>query len=172
MRRRGLLRHQVLYPGPRVGNPHRVGRRHRARSPLLRDPGVRHCGAPMPACMPRITKLDTCKIYCLAIPTTCYCRYAVPMTGPTISRLLLGRALRQLRESADVSREQAAVALKCSKARIDHIEVGRNALGYAELVMLLRDRYGADEETLNELETLRARASQRGWWSTAGYPTG
>lgn len=90
------------------------------------------------------------------------------MTGPTISRLLLGRALRELRERADISRDQAAAALKCSKARIDHIEVGRNALGYAELVMLLRDHYGADEATLTELEALRERASQRGWWSTSG----
>lgn len=90
------------------------------------------------------------------------------MTGPTISRLLLGRALRELRDAAGISREQAAAALKCSKARIDHIEVGRNALGYAELVMLLRDYYGGDEATLNELEALRERASQRGWWSTSG----
>jgi transcriptional regulator with XRE-family HTH domain len=90
------------------------------------------------------------------------------MAGPTISRVLLGKALRQLRENAGVTRDQAATALKCSKARIDHIEVGRNALGYAELVMLLRDYYGADEATLNELEELRSRASQRGWWSTFG----
>lgn len=90
------------------------------------------------------------------------------MAGPTISRLLLGRALRELRDGAGVSREQAADALKCSKARIDHIEVGRNALGYAELVMLLRDYYGADAATLTELEALRERASQRGWWSTSG----
>ncbi len=118
--------------------------------------------------MTRIVTLDTYKIYFLAIPTLSLAVTLPAMTGPTISRLLLGKALRQLRDSADVSREQAAAALKCSKARIDHIEVGRNALGYAELVMLLRDHYGADDETLNELETLRERASQRGWWSTAG----
>ncbi len=89
------------------------------------------------------------------------------MAGPTISRLLLGKEIRQLREAAGVSREQAAAALKCSKARIDHLEVGRNALGYAELVMLLRDHYGA-EHKIDELEVLRERASKRGWWSTAG----
>src|SRR5262249_39697729 len=89
------------------------------------------------------------------------------MPGPTLSRLLLGKEIRQLREAAGISREQAAAALKCSKARIDHIEVGRNAMGYAELVMLLRDHYGA-EHRVGELEALRERASQRGWWSTAG----
>jgi transcriptional regulator with XRE-family HTH domain len=91
------------------------------------------------------------------------------MTGPTISRLLLGKELRELREAAKISREQAAAALKCSKARIDHIEVGRNALGYAELVMLLgKQYYNADKAKLDELEVLRERASQRAWWSTAG----
>lgn len=45
--------------------------------------------------------------------------------------------------------------------------MGRNTLGYAELVMLLRDYYGA-EHKIDELEVLRERASQRGWWSTAG----
>ncbi|HET9257939.1 MAG TPA: helix-turn-helix transcriptional regulator [Pseudonocardiaceae bacterium] len=89
------------------------------------------------------------------------------MPGPTLSRLLLGKEIRQLREAAGISREQAASALKCSKARIDHIEVGRNAMGYAELVMLLRDHYGA-EHRIGELEALRENASQRGWWSTAG----
>ncbi|MGH3672732.1 MAG: helix-turn-helix domain-containing protein, partial [Pseudonocardiaceae bacterium] len=70
------------------------------------------------------------------------------MAGPTIRRLQLGRELRQLREAAGITREQAAAALKCSKARIDHIEVGRNALGYAELVMLLRDHYGASDDVI------------------------
>lgn len=89
------------------------------------------------------------------------------MAGPTIRRLQLGRELRQLREVAGVSREQAAAALKCSRARIDHIEAGRNALGYAELVMLLRDHYNAEDQ-IEPLEVLRAEASERGWWSTAG----
>lgn len=92
------------------------------------------------------------------------------MAGPTIKRKLLGIELRRLREAAGVTRPQAAAALKCSPGRIGHIEVGKNALGYAELVLLLRDLYGADDVTLAALEELRAEATKRGWWSTYGLP--
>ncbi|MGH3841170.1 MAG: helix-turn-helix domain-containing protein [Pseudonocardiaceae bacterium] len=92
------------------------------------------------------------------------------MPGPTIKRKQLGIELRRLREAAGVTRPEAAAALKCSPARIGHIEVGKNALGYAELVVLLRDHYGADEATLTTLEELRQEATKRGWWSTYGLP--
>ncbi len=92
------------------------------------------------------------------------------MPGPTIRRKQLGIELRRLREAAGVSRQEAAAALKCSPARIGHIEVGKNALGYAELVVLLRDHYGADDLTLSTLEELRQEAAKRGWWSTYGLP--
>jgi len=96
-----------------------------------------------------------------------YDRY---VTGPTIRRKQLGIELRRLREAAGVTRPEAAAALKCSSARIGHIEVGKNALGYAELVVLLRDHYGADDATLTALEELRQEAAKRGWWSTYGLP--
>lgn len=92
------------------------------------------------------------------------------MPGPTIRRKLLGIELRKLREAAGVTRPQAAAALKCSPARIGHIEIGKQALGYAELVLLLRDLYDADEETVNALEELRQEATKRGWWSAYGLP--
>lgn len=92
------------------------------------------------------------------------------MPGPTIRRKQLGIELRALREAAGVTRPEAAAALKCSPARIGHIEVGKNALGYAELVLLLRDYYGADDVTLAALEELRQEATKRGWWSTYGLP--
>lgn len=92
------------------------------------------------------------------------------MPGPTIQRKLLGIELRRLREAAGVTRPEAAAALKCSPARIGHIEIGKNALGYAELVVLLRDHYGANETTLAVLEELRQEATKRGWWSTYGLP--
>lgn len=92
------------------------------------------------------------------------------MPGPTIRRKQLGIELRRLREAAGVTRPEAAAALKCSPARIGHIEVGKNALGYAELVVLLRDHYGADDVTLAALEELRQEAAKRGWWSTYALP--
>lgn len=92
------------------------------------------------------------------------------MPGPTIRRKQLGIELRRLREAAGVTRTEAAAALKCSPARIGHIEIGKNALGYAELVVLLRDHYGVDDVTLTALEELRQEAAKRGWWSTYGLP--
>lgn len=92
------------------------------------------------------------------------------MAGPTARRLQLGIELRRLRETAHVSPQQAADALKCSRARISHIEKGRNVLSYAELFKLLRHHYGADDVTIDALEELREEASKRGWWSTYGLP--
>jgi transcriptional regulator with XRE-family HTH domain len=92
------------------------------------------------------------------------------MAGPTVRRLQLGIELRRLREAADVTPQEAADALKCSRARISHIEKGRNVLSYAELFKLLKHHYGADDVTVNALETLREEASQKGWWSPYGLP--
>jgi transcriptional regulator with XRE-family HTH domain len=105
----------------------------------------------------------------------CYYRYGstgydARMAGPTIRRRQLGIELQRLREEAKVTRPDAAAAIGCSPARIGHIESGRNVLGKAELIVLLRDHYGADVATLDTLEELRQEASQRGWWSTYGLP--
>ncbi len=91
------------------------------------------------------------------------------MAGPTIRRRRLGIELARLREQAKVTRLDAAAALGCSPARIGHIESGRNVLGKAELIVLVRDHYGA-ADTLAALEELRQEASQRGWWSIYGLP--
>lgn len=85
-------------------------------------------------------------------------------------RLRLGRELRRLREAAGVSRATAAETIGCSKARIDHIESGRNAPSKSDLVVLLKHLYGADDATLRALEVLREEGSKRGWWSTYGLP--
>lgn len=92
------------------------------------------------------------------------------MAGPTIRRRQLGIELQRLREQAGVNRPDAAAFIGCSPARIGHIESGRNVLGKAELIVLLRDHYGADGSTLDTLEEIRREASQRGWWSMYGLP--
>ncbi len=92
------------------------------------------------------------------------------MAGPTVRRLQLGIELKKLREAAGITRPQVAAAIKCSQSRIAHIELGRNVIGYPELVMLVRDQYGRDADTLAALDELREEASKRGWWSTYGLP--
>lgn len=92
------------------------------------------------------------------------------MPGPTIRRCQLGIELQRLRDAAGVTRPDAAAGIGCSPAKIAHIESGRNTPSKTELIVLLRDHYGADKETLDALEELRKEASQRGWWSTYGLP--
>jgi transcriptional regulator with XRE-family HTH domain len=92
------------------------------------------------------------------------------MAGPTIRRRQLGIELQRLREQAGITRPDAAAAIGCSPARIGHIESGRNAPSKADLIVLLRNHYQADENTLATLEELRAEASKRGWWSTYALP--
>lgn len=92
------------------------------------------------------------------------------MAGPTIRRRQLGIELQRLRDAAGVTRAEAATAIGCSPARIGHIELGRNVLNKAELIVLVRDRYQAGPQILATLEDLRQEASRRGWWSTYGLP--
>lgn len=91
------------------------------------------------------------------------------MAGPTIRRVQLGIELRRLREAANMSRPEAAEAIKTSKSRIAAIELGRNVVSYSELIVLVRDHYKAPER-LATLEQIREEASKRGWWSTFGLP--
>lgn len=89
------------------------------------------------------------------------------MAGPTVSRRLLGLALRQLREAVGYSRKRAAAAIKTSESRLVQIELGRNVVSYAELVMLVRDHYKGPEQ-LAALELLREEAAKRTWFSVYG----
>lgn len=84
-------------------------------------------------------------------------------------RLQLGIELRRLREAADMSRVEAATAIKTSKSRLAAIELGRNVISYSELIVLLRDHYDAGDK-IEVLEEMREEAAKRGWWSTYGLP--
>lgn len=90
------------------------------------------------------------------------------MAGPTIPRRQLGKQLRLLRIAASESREQVARIIKCSPTKVHYLETGRNVIGYAELVVLLR-HWGV-EHRLDELEALRIAGSQRGWYSGLRLP--
>ncbi len=92
------------------------------------------------------------------------------MAGPTVRRRRLGIELQRLREAVGATRPEAATAIGCSPARIGHIELGRNPPSKSDLIVLVRDLYGADRDVLAALEELRSEASKRGWWSTYGLP--
>jgi transcriptional regulator with XRE-family HTH domain len=89
--------------------------------------------------------------------------------GPTVRRKQLGAALRQLREAAKISMDEAAAHLDRSRSGISQMETGRTAPRKPDLESLLR-LYGADDETAASLEELRREGSKRGWWSTYKLP--
>lgn len=89
--------------------------------------------------------------------------------GPTVRRKQLGVALRQLREAAKISMDEAAAHLDRSRSGISQMETGRSAPRKPDLESLLR-LYGADDQTAAALEELRREGSRRGWWSTYKLP--
>lgn len=81
----------------------------------------------------------------------------------------LGKALRELRDQAGISMDQAAAALDCSRTRIGHLETARNAISKPVLEALLR-LYGVYDARFEELDQLRREGSRPGWWSTYRLP--
>jgi transcriptional regulator with XRE-family HTH domain len=85
-------------------------------------------------------------------------------SGPVILRILLGAELRRLRESADITPQQAAREIGASESKISRMERGRNALKYDDVAELLF-LYGVRDETQREeLLSMARRANQPGWW--------
>jgi hypothetical protein len=83
-----------------------------------------------------------------------------------VVRRRLGRALRQLREDANIRIEQAARELECSTAKVSRLE---NGLGPAKTVEVraLLDLYSlADPERRAQFETWAAGTKSSGWWET------
>lgn len=87
-----------------------------------------------------------------------------PRGGPTILRIVLGTALRRLREESGISREAAGEAIRGSHAKISRLELGR--VGYKERdVADLLTLYGiSDPAKREEFLLLAQHASEPGWW--------
>lgn len=82
----------------------------------------------------------------------------------TISRMMIGSLLRRLRESREISKQDAAYHIRVAEPRLSRMEQGRASLkerDVEDLMML----YGvtADEERAKVLD-LVARSSELGWW--------
>jgi transcriptional regulator with XRE-family HTH domain len=85
--------------------------------------------------------------------------------SPSAYRRRLGRALRSLRESADLTGEGAAAAAERSASWLSRIESGRAALRLRELRDLL-DHYGmTDPDVRADLERMANGGRQRDWWT-------
>jgi transcriptional regulator with XRE-family HTH domain len=85
-------------------------------------------------------------------------------SAPTVLRILLGTQLRRLRESRNISAQDAARAIRGSESKISRIELGRNAVREVDIADLL-NFYGITDATeRDQLLTLASQANQQGWW--------
>jgi transcriptional regulator with XRE-family HTH domain len=84
-------------------------------------------------------------------------------TSPTVLKRWIAFELRKLRETRDISREEAAASIRGSVGQIGHMEVGRSLPKPLELDRLL-EVYGVPERS-EFFQELRLRAKKgRDWW--------
>jgi transcriptional regulator with XRE-family HTH domain len=84
--------------------------------------------------------------------------------APTVLRILLGTQLRRLRESRNITAQDAARAIRGSESKISRIELGRNPVRELDIADLL-NLYGiTDPAERDQLLALASQANQPGWW--------
>jgi transcriptional regulator with XRE-family HTH domain len=84
--------------------------------------------------------------------------------GPTVVRMLVGAQLRQLREAAGITREQAGYAIRASHSKISRLELGRTGFKSRDVADLLT-LYGVTDGTERDcLLSLAEHANSPGWW--------
>lgn len=85
--------------------------------------------------------------------------------SPTLRRRRLGAALRQLREQAEIPREQVGQKLDCSASKVGRIENGDVGVHRRDLHDML-DLYGVDDPGQRQALLDLAREGKRrdGWW--------
>jgi transcriptional regulator with XRE-family HTH domain len=84
-------------------------------------------------------------------------------SAATVRLLVLGKRLRELREAAGRSLEDAATALSVSVLAIRRIEQGQVKWKMPYIRVLLEE-YGVDGEEARTFLTMAAEANQPGWW--------
>jgi hypothetical protein len=87
--------------------------------------------------------------------------------GPTAARLRLGAQLRQLREAAGITRQDAAEAIRSSGSKITRLELGRTGIKLRDLTDLLA-MYDADPAGQASMLALARVGNNRGWWQEYG----
>ena len=84
--------------------------------------------------------------------------------GPIVVRMLVGAQLRQLREAAAITREQAGYAIRASHSKISRLELGRTGFKPRDVADLLT-LYGVTNVAERaSLLSLAEQANSPGWW--------
>jgi transcriptional regulator with XRE-family HTH domain len=84
--------------------------------------------------------------------------------APAALRIMLGTQLRRLREGRRVTLDEAAAAIRASRARMGRLETGRAGFSGRELAELLTFYAVTDSQQRDALGDLARNASARGWW--------
>jgi transcriptional regulator with XRE-family HTH domain len=87
--------------------------------------------------------------------------------GPAAARLRLGAQLRQLRQAAGMTRQDAAAAIRSSASKVTRLELGRTGIKPRDLADLL-GVYGADPAGQASMMALAQVGNNRGWWQGYG----
>src|ERR1700722_6087690 len=87
----------------------------------------------------------------------------MPAAAPPVRRRLVGRALRQYRETLGYTLEDAARMLECDRSKMSRVETGERGIRGKELRELLAE-YGVDSEQRALLELLANPRGGRGWF--------
>lgn len=85
------------------------------------------------------------------------------MSRPTITMLMLGRKLRELRASANLSQAKAAKASRFSETKLSDIENGKRGISLYDIAGLCR-LYGASNDLEDELVRMSDKLEEAGWW--------
>ncbi|RAJ65558.1 helix-turn-helix protein [Streptomyces sp. Amel2xB2] len=84
-------------------------------------------------------------------------------SAPTVLRIVLGKRLKELRESRDIPLEEAARALSVSHLTIRRIENAQVSLKIPYVRELLR-LYAVSDEEARDFTDMAERANEPGWW--------
>lgn len=84
-------------------------------------------------------------------------------SAPTVLRIILGKRLKELRESCRLTFEDAAKALGVSHLTVRRIENAQVSLKLPYLKELLR-LYGVTEQEAADFTDLAEQANEPGWW--------
>lgn len=87
-----------------------------------------------------------------------------PRKDPSPLRWLIGVELARYRNLADLSLAQASVRTGMSKAKLGHLETGRQLQAPDDIADLLA-AYGAEQRDIDRLTSLTGRADEATWWA-------
>jgi transcriptional regulator with XRE-family HTH domain len=87
------------------------------------------------------------------------------VSGPTVLRMLLGSQLRDLREAAGVSPDQAGYEIRGSRSKISRLEHGRVSFKERDVADLLTLYGVTDAGRRTHMLALAQQANSQGWWA-------